>query len=306
MNSEVRTKLLAAFARILACGRLMAADASRIVTIGGSVSETVCALNLCSNIVGSDDSSLYPSELAVRPGVGYYRSLSVEGIISLKPTLVIATDQAQPRQVLEQIKKAGVALHFVNDEKSVAGAKQKIIEIAGILGMQARGKELTDWIDADLAAVTPTSAGRTSGQADDRPTRKPKVLFVYARGPKHMQAGGEGTAGAEMIRLAGGVNAVSGFEGYKPLTEEGVVAANPDVLLLTEQGAGSMSGIDSLLKIHGMSLTTAGRARSVLTLDDSLLLGFGPRLGQAVRDLADRLRAFTSESARGKAGKDGA
>jgi ABC-type Fe3+-hydroxamate transport system substrate-binding protein len=49
-------------------------------------------------------------------------------------------------------------------------------------------------------------------------------------------AAGEKTAANEIIRLAGAVNAIEGYDGYKTITDEAIVAAKPDVVLSIERG----------------------------------------------------------------------
>ena len=93
-----------------------------------------------------------------------------------------------------------------------------------------------------------------------------------------------------MIRLAGGTNAASGFDGYKPLTAEAAVAAAPQVILVTTSGLESVGGTDGLLDLPGLALTPAGKARRVVAMDDLYLLGFGPRVADAVAALAVKLR----------------
>ena len=116
------------------------------------------------------------------------------------------------------------------------------------------------------------------------------MLFVYARGPSTLLVGGGGTAADAMIRLAGGTNAASGFDGYKPLTAEAAVAAAPQVILVTTSGLESVGGTDGLLDLPGLALTPAGKARRVVAMDDLYLLGFGPRVAGAMAALADQLR----------------
>jgi iron complex transport system substrate-binding protein len=112
------------------------------------------------------------------------------------------------------------------------------------------------------------------------------VLFIYARGGGTLMVGGTGTPAAAMIRLAAGENAVSAFDGFKPLTAEAVTTAAPDVILVPSRGLATLGGVDGLVAQPGIALTPAGKARRVVAMDDLLLLGFGPRLGSAVRELA--------------------
>lgn len=104
-----------------------------------------------------------------------------------------------------------------------------------------------------------------------------------------MNVSGTGTSADAIIALAGGKNAVQGYESYKPLTAEGAVEAAPDVILVTTRGLASSGGVEGLLKQPGLELTPAGQAGRVVAMDDLYLLGFGPRLGEAVRDLCGQL-----------------
>jgi iron complex transport system substrate-binding protein len=117
------------------------------------------------------------------------------------------------------------------------------------------------------------------------------VLFVYTSSSGALQVAGEGTAASAMIALAGARNATSGFTGYRPMTAEAVIAAAPDVILFTDRGLASAGGVDAVLAKPGVALTPAGRARRVVSLDDLLLLGFGPRTGAAAEALARRVES---------------
>ncbi|MEO0603960.1 MAG: ABC transporter substrate-binding protein, partial [Myxococcota bacterium] len=122
-----------------------------------------------------------------------------------------------------------------------------------------------------------------------KPDPAPRVVFIYARGGGTLNVAGLDTGAGRMVELAGGVNAVTGYTGYKPLTAESLVLAKPDVLLLTSRGLESLGGTEGLLAQPGVSLTPAGQNRRIVVLDDLLLLGFGPRVGEGVVELAKRL-----------------
>ncbi len=256
-------------------------NASRLVTIGGAVTETVFALGRGGSVVGVDDSSLFPEAALSLPRVGYSRSVSAEGILSLRPSLVLACDDMGPPAALQQLRDAEVEVRMLPTEPHAEGARRRIREVAALLGVPAAGDSLVARLDRELRAST--EAGRSL-------PAPPRVLFVYSRGPTVLQVSGEGTAAAEMIRLAGGVNAVSGFQGYRPLTPEAAVLASPDVILMTSRGLEGLGGVAAVQQHPGLSITPAGRAGRVIAVDDLLLLGFGPRLGEGVGSLATLLR----------------
>ena len=255
-------------------------DTSRIVTLGGSVTETVYALGAGDHVVGVDASSVYPETATEKPSVGYFRQLPAEGVLSLDPSLVLALEGTGPPTVLDQLRSAGVRTELIEDGPTVEGTIRKIRQIAGLLGREAQGDSLIRQMERDLTEA------RTLRQ---EATSTPRVLFIYARGSGTMSVAGTGTSAEAMIELAGAENAITGFEGFKPMTSEAVVSAEPDVLLLLTRGLESLGGVDGLLDQPGIELTPAGEKRRIVAMDDLLLLGFGPRLGTAVRELTVKL-----------------
>ncbi len=249
----------------------------RIVSLGGPVTETLFALGLGDRVIAVDVSSTHPAEATTRPKVGYIRAISAEGIASMRPDLVIGTEDAGPPTALEQLRALKTPITLVPATPSVAGARTKIRAIAKAVKRVEGGEELVAALDRDLAAAQARI---------DASTSSPRVLFVYARGQGALSVSGRETSADAMIALAGGVNAVTGYTGYKPLTPEALASAAPDVILLTTAGLQSVGGLEGLLAQPGVALTPAARARRIIALDDELLLGFGPRLGSGVLELA--------------------
>ncbi len=256
-----------------------AGAAPRIVSIGGSVTEIVYALGAGADVVGVDTSSTYPEAATQLPQVGYQRRFSAEGVLSLQPDVVLVSSEAGPPVALTHLRSA-VEVVEVPLAYTIAGAEAKIHMIAQTLGRQDQGKGLVNGLRRDLA-VAQAALGRVRSQ--------PRVLFLYARGLGTLYVSGSGTAADAMIRLAGGVNAVTEYEGFKPFTPEAVLAAAPDVLLMLARGIDSLGGVEGLLKLPGIALTEAARQRRIVAMDDLYLSGFGPRLGAAIKDLAFHL-----------------
>jgi iron complex transport system substrate-binding protein len=250
---------------------------ARIVSVGSSVTEIVYALGAEKQLVGVDTTSLYPDAARGLPQVGYMRALSAEGVLSLKPSLVIATTAAGPASTLDQLKATGVEVLVLPDEYDYESVIAKIDAIGTVLGkpdaalaMIAEGRAAM----ADLAAKIGGAAA------------KPRVLFLLSMGSGAPQAAGQHTAADGIIRLAGGVNAVEGYAGYRTLTPEAVIASRAEFVLVTRQTVETMGGVEAILKQPALSQTPAGKAGRVLQFDTLLLLGFGPRTPQAAAQLA--------------------
>lgn len=265
----------------------MPSDSSRIVSLGGTITEIVFALGAGERVVGVDASSSFPETVNQLPKVAYHRRLSAEGVLSLRPTLVIATTEAGPPEAIQQLKSAGVTVLVLPHDPTVENAIANIERIATALNVQARGTELIQSLKKELSQVQ-SAIPQTAAQA--------KILFLYARGQGTLMVAGQDTGADTMIGLAGGANAVQGYSGYKPLTSEAAVAAAPDVILLMDSGLESVGGAQGLWQLPGLALTPAGQQGRVLSMDGLFLLGFGPRLGQAVLALNQALYDVPSKT----------
>ncbi len=256
--------------------------AERIVSVGTSVTETLCTLGAAGDLVGVDSSSKsYIPQAAKIPDVGAFRTISVEGIISLKPSQVFLAFDAGPPEAIKQLEGAGVRVIVVPRNYTLAEVKQAVTYIAAKLHKEAKGQEVVRSIERDMESVSTLQRGLTF---------HPKVVFC-SFGPN---APGGSLSGAntridELIRLAGGVNPIRSFEGFRPLTEEGVIAAAPDILLMTERGFERAGGIAGAGKLPGVSLTPAGKNYRIEAVSDIYFQGFGPGIGQAVLALTRKL-----------------
>lgn len=254
-------------------------DTSRLVTVGTALTETVLALGAGSQLVGVDDASTnYLSEVSQLPKVGSFRTVSAEGILSLNPSLIVATADAGPPEAISQLKTAGAPLLILPVNYTVEGVKTQILTVARALNKLDRGNELTQAIDQDMASVQSLLA---------KPHLRLKVMFC-GRGPNMPTAtiSGTGTGIDEMITLAGGDNPFTSFQGFRPMTDEAVIAAAPDVLVMTERSFERVGNLDGAVQLPGIPLTPAGKNRRVIPVSDRYFQGFGPGIGTAVRDLA--------------------
>lgn len=267
-----------ALALLPALARAQTQPQPRIVSVGGAVTETVFALGAQGQLVGVDTTSLFPVDATRLPQVGYARTLSAEGLLALAPQLLLASGEAGPPQVLEQLKRAGVRVEVLDEHHRFDGIVDRTRRIGALCGREREAAQL---------------AARLRQEWDTRPKPPagplPRVLFVLAHAGGQLRVAGEGTGADAMIALAGARNAFAGVQGYKPLTAEAALQAAPDVILCTDQGLQAQGGADGLLKAPGLSLTPAGRARRVASMEALLLLGFTPRLPQAVAELTVKL-----------------
>lgn len=254
-------------------------DSSRIVAIGGAVTEILYALGLENRISGVDSTSLYPAAALKMPNVGYMRQLSSEGVLGLNPSVIFAMQGSGPKETLDVLQAAKVPLVLVPETYSEQGILDKISLVGHALGVDARAACLTAAVAHDLAKLKALRA------KVDKPVR---VMFVMSLVNGRAMAAGRHTAADEIIKLSGGVNAISEYEGYKPINDEAIVIAKPDVVLSIDRGKDSLDA-DTISQHPAFALTPAIANKSFISMEGLYLLGFGPRTAAAARDLAVRL-----------------
>lgn len=254
----------------------------RIVSIGGATTEIVYELGLGASVVAVDSTSQHPDAVRARPNVGYMRALAAEPIIALSPDLVLLDGDSGPRSTIDQLREAGLRLVIVPDKPTVSGVLRKIAVIAKATGSGHRAAtRLRKNIVRRLEQVSDAVA---------QLSHRPKVLFLLSVGSGGAPlAGGRETSADGIIGLAGGLNAATAFSGFKPITPEAIVETAPDVVLVTRRSLGMLGGKETLLANPAIAATPAGRSRRIVAMDGLLLLGFGPRIGDAVLELARAL-----------------
>jgi len=253
------------------------AATARVVVAGGALTEIAFALGAGDRLIGTDTTSTFPAEADRLPKIGYFRSLSTEGILSLNPTLLIATDQAGPPTVISQLMATRLDVRLIPETFDPSGVPDKVRQVADALQLSKRGELLAAEISRDLHLLRESGAPRA---------RSPAVLFLMSVADGKLLAAGAGTAADAMIRLAGGRNSLSGMTGYKPLSAEAALAAAPDVLLLPQHTLQALGGVAGIQQVPQLQYLHAVRKGRVVAMDLMYLLGLGPRVAKAGRDLA--------------------
>jgi iron complex transport system substrate-binding protein len=266
---------------IIACAissAVNAADTSRIVSIGGAVTEILYALGADKNIVAVDTTSFSPPRAQTeKASVGYMRALSAEGVLGLRPTLILATEGSGPKETLAVLEAAKVPFIVVPDHHTGDGIAEKIMVVAKAVDAEARGKCIVDSVKKDLKALRTLRAG----------IRAPKrVMFVLSLVNGRAMVSGRNTAADGIIKMIGGINAVAEYDGYKQISDEAVVAAKPDIILAMGRGGPNPVSENELFAIAAFNGTPAAQGRHFVAIDSLYMLFFGPRTARAARDLS--------------------
>ncbi|MBY5935628.1 ABC transporter substrate-binding protein [Tateyamaria omphalii] len=256
--------------------RVLAATQDTIA-IGGDVTEIIYALGQQHRLLARDATSTYPPEAQALPDVGYMRRLSAEGVLSFAPSLIISAEGAGPPEVIDILRAASIDYVEVPEGYDPQAITAKITAVGAALDVPDAAQALADQTAAALDTAL-TRASETNG------TPK-RVMFILSTQGGRIMASGTGTGADGIIGMAGGTNAISAFEGYKPLSDEAASAAAPDVILMMDRSGDHASTDEELFSLPALQATPAAQNRSVVRMDGLFLLGFGPRTAGAVTAL---------------------
>ncbi len=264
-------------------------DTSRILSIGGDVTEILYALDADAKIVAIDSTSQFPADaLKSKKVVGYMRALSAEGVLSTNPSLIIASKDAGPPDVVAMLKASSVPYVEVPDDLTPEGVAAKIRFVASVVGADAKGQTLAQQVEDDFALLAQQRA---------KIAKPVSALFVLTVVAGRATVGGAHTSADAILKLAGAENAAAAVEGFKPVADEAAMQLAPDVIVTMRHSSTFRS--DPILSVKGLQSSPAGQHNRIIEMDALYLLGFGPRSARAARDLMTALYPGLAEKRAG-------
>jgi iron complex transport system substrate-binding protein len=255
----------------------------RIVSLSKQYSEIIYALGAEKDLVAVDLSSTYPPQIKSLPTVGYHRALSAEGIISVKPTLILHDNNVGPEQVMRQFEQLKIPIKVFDAKgEDIASAEKLISEMGTYFHQEARARALNEKLEADMAKATSTPSAT-----------KPKVMIIhFGRAMNVYLTMTQASTAGRMIEWAGGQMAVKGERGMLQLSPEVVAQADPDVLLLTDFGYDRLGSKEAIAgNLPGVSTTRAVKSGRVHRVEEHDLVYIGPRTGENVLKLQELIHA---------------
>ena len=278
----MRKKILLACAGLLFSQLASASDAlpQRWVSAGGAFSEWVVALGGESKLVGVDSTSQYPRSLHSLPGIGYQRALAAEGILALRPDILVGSSEMGPPPVLEQLKASGVRIELLSAKADVPALQQNLTTLGQLLGQQNQAQALLSNYQQRLQQ----QAAVVKQARQQHPATRVLLLLSHSGG--NLQVAGKDTLAAWMIEQAGG-QSLGEHTGYKPVSSEAMLALDPQVILLAGSRLQGDAARNALLEQNPvLAQTQAGRDGRVLVIDPTLLVGgLGPRVPDTLATL---------------------
>lgn len=256
-------------------------DSSRLAVIGGSLLEIVFALGEGGRVIARDSTGIYPPEAASLPDIGYMRALSPEGVLSVNPSALLLVQGSGPPEALEVITKAAIPQVTVPESYSHAGILEKIATVGAALGVPDKAATLSAEVDKEMQAAEAITASVPDAE-------RKRVLFIISMADGKVRAAGAQTAADSVITLSGGINPLHDVTGYQTLSDEAILAAKPDaILMMSNGGEGDFSA--QFAQNPALAATPAVTNGKVIKLDGAYLLGFGPRTPAAITEVARSL-----------------
>ena len=277
MNTLTTIKIMVIAALLSTAAQAKENFNPRIISAGSGITEIIYALGAGDKVIAVDSTSVYPTEVHRLPKLGYHKQMSAEGILALKPSILIGTDDMGPPATIDQLKSAGLTITALPLQNTADNIELRISTLATLLGKEQEGKQLWKSISASFS--------KARAIAGDQ--KKPKVLFMLAMGGRTPSVSGSDTSANTLIELAGGINpAAKQFSSYKPLSNEVLLMMAPDVVIYSDHGKGTTA--QQLIDMQPiLKQTPAGKSGRLIAIDPGVLLGgLGPRTGDLAVELA--------------------
>lgn len=274
--------LLALCAALVVATQALAAELpQRWVSAGGALSEWISALGGEPRLVGVDTTSQHPESLKALPSIGYQRQLSAEGILSLRPDVLVGTEEMGPPPVLAQVRKAGVRVELLSSQAELAAVDQNLKQLGALLGAEEKAAQLSASYHQQLEAL------QLQVKQAQQNHKAPGVLLLVGHAGAKPLIAGQGTAGDWVLRQAGARN-LAEHQGYKNFSNEALAALDPDVVVFSDRALSGEQALQALLKENpALAVSRAVRDKRLVSLDPTLLVGgLGPRLPAALQELA--------------------
>ena len=257
----------------------------KTIVAGGSITEIIYFLNEEEKLVAVDITSNYPEKATELPSIGYVRTLSTEGVLSLDPNLILGEEDMGPPLVIDQIKSTGVDLRVIEEDYTLDSIIGKILCVGEILGVKEKAtklinselqKNIDNLIDTKLAGVN----------------KNKKVMIILGMDGTSPMVAGLQTSGNGFVEMIGASNIMSSFEGWKPVSAESILVQNPDLIIITNRGLNNFGTIEKLAQHPSLAFTNAAQNLNILAIDGMSLLGFGPRTIEVANTVAEKLKSI--------------
>jgi iron complex transport system substrate-binding protein len=264
----------------LACSRGDVAQGPRVVCVSKQINEFLYDIHAESVLVARDLTSIYPPAIKQLPSVGYHRALSAEGIVSMRPTMLLTDGNLGPESVIEQVKKVGIPVVVLTPGSTPDSAQLLMQRLGNEFHHEAQADSVVAAWKQEMSDVLRDSTKWAAG-------RRPRVLVMHFGQMVNDYLGMKrGSTADQIIQWAGGVNAIDSTGGMLRLTPELIAKAAPDIIIATDVGFDRLGTPDKFAAMPGVAETPAGKNKRIYRVDETEVMYFGPRTAASVRKIA--------------------
>ena len=279
-RDAARLLLAGSVGAALPAGAGAAAPGGRVVCVSKQLNEFIFAIGAQGHLIARDLTSIYPPRITRLPDVGYHRALSAEGIISMRPSVLLTDGNVGPDPVLAQVRAVGIPVETMEPGQTPAAAQQLMLRLGSYFGRRQAAQAVVARWDAEMKAALAAAAGGAGGT-------RPRVLMIHFGQINNSYLGlSRGGPADRIIGWAGGVNALDQVGGMARLTPETIARAAPDIILATEVGFDRYGTVEKFRGLPGVALTPAARTLQIHRIPESEIMYFGPRTPAALRRIA--------------------
>ncbi len=272
--------VLSLVALIAGCARHDAGAGERVVCVSKQINEFLYDIHAESVLVARDLTSIYPPQITKLTSVGYHRALSAEGIISMRPTMLLTDGNFGPDAVAAQVKKVGIPIVTLTPGSTPDSAQVLMRDLGQRFHHERQADSVIATWNADMAAALADTVRWDKGP-------KPRVLVMHmGQIANNYLALKRGTPADQLIRWAGGENAVDSVGGMMRLTPELIAKAAPDIIIATDVGFDRLGSADKFAAMPGVAETPAGKNKRIHRIDETELMYFGPRTAASLKKIA--------------------
>ena len=262
------------------CARSSVGSGPRVVCVSKQINEFLYDIHAESVLVARDLTSIYPPQITRLASVGYHRALSAEGIISMRPTMLLTDGNLGPDAVVQQVKKVGIPVVIMAPGSTPDSARLLMTRLGQTFHHERDADSVIARWNADMAAALADTAKWANAA-------KPRVLVMHmGQVVNNYLALKRGTAADQIVRWAGGVNAVDSVGGMMRLTPELIAKTAPDIIIATDVGFDRFGSAEKFAGMPGVAETPAGKAKRIFRVDETEVMYFGPRTAASLRKIA--------------------
>ncbi|WP_420434690.1 helical backbone metal receptor [Candidatus Poriferisocius sp.] len=246
----------------------------RIVSLSPTATEILFAIGAGDQVVAVDQFSYYPPEAPVTDLSGW--DPNVEAVLSYEPDLVVISNDAN--DLMAGMDAVGIEVLLSSAPADFEGGYDAVVQIGMAVGRvdeaAALVASLRGEIDAALAA------------APDAPVR-----VYHELGDALYSASSSSFIGAVYAAM-GAVNIADEADadgyGYPQLTEEYIVVADPELIVITDQVGYT---VDDVAARPGWGEVSAVRNGNIVVVNADIASRWGPRLPQFIAAVAEAIGA---------------